>query len=173
MQTSSPPPTSGQTDKGWNMRTHALIAFLLALVAYLFCYTLDRHLRLHRGPWLVQFIQDETNHAPAMIIDQNRLGVHGLKLVFLEERPSPTFRPGRVAFDSPLKVPAFGRLKFHDLTFLPGTVTFDVFGHEVELLPRVLFIDKKEIPWGSASTIQIAPTNANSSRPGSPRLIIQ
>jgi len=36
-----------------------------------------------------------------------------------------------------------------DTTFLPGTVAFQLFGHEIELLPRVLIIDHEEHPWHS------------------------
>ena len=31
--------------------------------------------------------------------------------------------------------------------FLPGVVTMNLLGHEIELMPRTLVIDKKEIPW--------------------------
>ena len=44
---------------------------------------------------------------------------------------------------------------FQDPTFLPGTVTLRQFGHEIELLPRVLIIDKKEIPWRAGKTVEV------------------
>jgi hypothetical protein len=53
----------------------------------------------------------------------------------------------------------FGRVLYEDLTILPGVVTFDLFGHEIELLPRTLIINKKEIPWKSESVLELWPTN--------------
>jgi hypothetical protein len=44
-----------------------------------------------------------------------------------------------------------------DTTFLPGTVTFELFGHEIELLPRVLMIDHEERPWLSNHPITLYP----------------
>jgi len=46
---------------------------------------------------------------------------------------------------------SFGRCVFMDNTFLPGTLTFQLFGHEIELLPRVMMIDHEERSWRSAS----------------------
>jgi hypothetical protein len=59
-------------------------------------------------------------------------------------------------FDDPTQtnVP-FGEVIFQDLTFLPGTVTFNFFGHEVELLPRTLIIDKQEHAWKTGEVISI------------------
>jgi hypothetical protein len=34
-----------------------------------------------------------------------------------------------------------------------------LFGHEIELMPRVLVVNKTEIPWRSGATIDIWPTN--------------
>jgi hypothetical protein len=40
-----------------------------------------------------------------------------------------------------------------DATSLPGTVAFELFGHEIQLLPRVLTIDNQERPWRSNEII--------------------
>jgi hypothetical protein len=39
--------------------------------------------------------------------------------------------------------------------FLPGTVTLDCFGHEVELLPRVLVLNRRQVPWKSHTTNEL------------------
>jgi hypothetical protein len=44
---------------------------------------------------------------------------------------------------------------FQDPTFLPGTVTMRLFGHQIELLPRVLTIDREEYPWHSTNWINV------------------
>ena len=53
----------------------------------------------------------------------------------------------------------FGRVKFEDLTYLPGTVTFDFFGHEIELIPRTLYINRKPRPWQSNAIISLTPAD--------------
>jgi len=65
-----------------------------------------------------------------------------ITLIFREPRPVPYSVP-------------FGKCVFMDTTFLPGTVTFQLFGHEIELLPRVLIIDHAEHPWLSHSTLSL------------------
>ena len=55
----------------------------------------------------------------------------------------------------PYEVP-FGKCVFMDTTFLPGTVTFELFGHEIELLPRVLIIDRQEHRWQSDAVIVLS-----------------
>jgi hypothetical protein len=51
----------------------------------------------------------------------------------------------------------FGKCVFLDTTFLPGTVVLDLFGHEVQLLPRVLTIDHVEHAWHSGGRF-VVPT---------------
>ena len=52
----------------------------------------------------------------------------------------------------------FGECIYQDLMFLPGVVTMNILGHEIELMPRTLVIDKKEVPWDSAgSQINLLP----------------
>ena len=61
-------------------------------------------------------------------------------------------------FTQPLQVPyevPFGQCIFMDTTFLPGTLTFRMFGHELELLPRTLVVDHQEQPWRSGTCIVV------------------
>jgi hypothetical protein len=58
----------------------------------------------------------------------------------------------------PFDVP-FGKCVFMDTTFLPGTLAFELFGHEIQLIPRVLTIDKQEQPWRSNVIIPVTKTN--------------
>ena len=43
----------------------------------------------------------------------------------------------------------FGECIYQDLMFLPGIVTMNLLGHEIELMPRTLVVDKKEVPWST------------------------
>jgi len=135
---------------------------LLALAIYIGGFELDQHLRIMRGPWRVTFTQ-ETNGAPAIIVNQPKLNITNLKIVFGGEtaaNPDAT-----VLFDVPQKPVPFGRVKFEDLTYLPGTVTFDLFGHEIELLPRTLYINRRSRPWRSNETITLTAADKPAALP--------
>ncbi len=58
-----------------------------------------------------------------------------------------------VLFDKVSMPIPFGRKKFEDLTYLPGTMAFDFFGHEVEFMPRTMVINLKEVTWTNHSVI--------------------
>jgi hypothetical protein len=49
-------------------------------------------------------------------------------------------------------------------------VTFDLFGHEIELLPRALIVNKRSIPWQSGATIDLWPTNKPAVPPHPPKV---
>ena len=125
---------------------------LLALAIYIGGFKFDQYLRTRRGAWQVTFTT-EPSAAPAIVVSQPTLHVANLKIVFSGE--TATNAPGTVVFDFPQKPVPFGKVKFEDLTYLPGTVTFDFFGHEIELLPRTLYINRKSHPWTSNETIPL------------------
>ena len=134
-----------------------LTAFLLSLVLYAGFYGLDRHLRLRNGPWRITFVT-EADGRPAIVIAQPRQHIEHFKIIFAGESVSGLSGPVVVDFDSPLKTPPFGRLVFHDLMYQPGNVTFDFFGHEVQLLPRILTVDRRQIPWTPTATLELPRT---------------
>jgi hypothetical protein len=133
---------------------HVLAAFLLAAVLYLAGFALDQHLRTRRGPWQVTFTR-EPSGSPALVVNQPRLGIADVKIVFAGE--SATYPVGTVAFDQPRQPLPFGRVKFDDLTSLPGTVTIEFAGHEIELLPRALYLNRQSHPWQSGATLTLTP----------------
>jgi hypothetical protein len=127
-----------------NILRHAATAFVLALVGYVFFYSCDARLRTRKGAWTVRF-ETTTNGEPMLVILQPWYKINTQVLLQGEKA---TNAPGVVEFKDPkqLQTP-FGRVRFHDLTYLPGTVTLDVYGHEVELLPRTLVLNTKEVGW--------------------------
>ena len=133
---------------------HFLYPLLIAVVAYIGFFSCDRHLRERKGPWEVRF-QTDSSARPWIIVNQPALRISNVKIAFPENRLLVTNLLTTVTFDSPLKQSPFGKVIFHDLMYLPGTVTFDLFGHEIELLPRVLIIDHQEHPWRSDATIEL------------------
>ena len=139
-----------------------LVGLLLAVAIYAGGFAFDQHLRTRRGPWEVAFTTESTG-APAIIINQRNLNIVNLRIVFLGE--AGTNVHGAVVFDVPQKPVPFGKVKFEDLTYLPGTVTFDFFGHEIELIPRTLYINRKAHPWSSNEGIMLSAADKPAALP--------
>ncbi len=93
-----------------------------------------------------------------LVINQPKLGITNVQVSFGPQAlPDPT-SPAKLVLREPREVPypvPFGKCLFMDTTFLPGTVTFQLFGHEVELMPRVLIIDGKENPWRPGAMVVV------------------
>jgi hypothetical protein len=140
-----------------NILKHAALAFACALFGYVLFFSCDAHLRTRKGPWVVSF-GVTTNGEPVVTINQPVLHIENVRILLQGEKA--TNAPRTVRFETPqhLETP-YGRVRFHDLTYLPGTITLDLFGHEVEMLPRTLFVNTKEAPWRNGSLIVLAPTN--------------
>jgi hypothetical protein len=136
---------------------HFILAFLLALVGYIIFYQLIEHRRTRNGPWRVTFSRSSAD-VPTIVIDQPRLAITNVQISFAGETLPATNSPVTLVFGQPRPVPyevPFGKCVFMDTTFLPGTVTFQLFGHEIELLPRVLVIDRQEHSWRADTTIAL------------------
>lgn len=141
--------------KSEHLTRTVVFAFLLALVGYLVIFYGLEHLRNRKGPWQVGFDQG-TAAQPRIVIDQPWLHITNVQVTFAGSHLASTNSPATLAFGQPQPVPypvPFGQCVFMDTTFLPGTVTFQLFGHELELLPRVLVIDRAEYPWRSGTNI--------------------
>ena len=137
---------------------HTLVAFGIALLVYVTFYTAIEHRRTRAGPWRVTFTNDTAN-ARAIIINQPALGITNVQISFAGESNSLPEAARTLQFGEaravPFEVP-FGKCVFLDTTFLPGTVALNLYGHEIQLLPRVLTIDKGERPWRSGETISVS-----------------
>jgi len=141
---------------------HVLGALALAVVLYAAGFAFDQHLRTRRGAWQVTFTTDSNGDA-VLLVNQPELKVTDLKVVFVGERT--TIAAATVTFDSPQKPVPFGQVKFEDLTYLPGTVTLELFGHEIELLPRTLYVNRKQYPWKSNESIKLTAADKPASLP--------
>ena len=150
--------------KSDNLLRHLAVPFVIAVVVYVISYSWIEHRRTRKGPWEVTFTNDASG-APALVINQPALSITNLQITF----PGESARTNAsLDFKTPQQVPwdlPYGKCVFMDTTFLPGTVTMDLFGHEIELIPRVLTIDQKEMPWVSNKVIPVAPTNAIAATP--------
>ena len=146
---------------------HFLVAFLLALACYIIFYQVIEHRRTRNGPWRVTFTASAAG-VPVIVINEPKLAITNVQISFAGQTLPATNYPIALVLGQPKPVPydmPFGSCVFMDTTFLPGTVTFQLFGHEIELLPRVLVIDRQEHSWRPGSTIalprgQAAPSHA-------------
>jgi hypothetical protein len=140
---------------------HILVPFAIAVLVYIVFYTAIEHRRTVKGPWHVTFTFD-ASHEAALSIDQSALGITNAGIVFEGQILPVDFSRKVLAFEQPKPVPydlPFGKCIFMDTTFLPGTLVLEAFGHEVQLLPRTLLIDRKEQGWHSGTTLLISGTN--------------
>lgn len=131
--------------------------FFVAVAGYLLVFYGLEHLRSRRGPWQVAFTHS-TAANPRIVIAQPSLRITNVQVTF-QSAPSPgTNMSLTLSFAQPEPVPfsvPFGKCVFMDTTFLPGTISFELFGHAIELLPRVLVIDRSEYPWQSGTNILV------------------
>ena len=135
-----------------------ILLFVAVLALYFVVFQGIEYSRKRKGAWEVTFLTD-AGGIPSIAVYQPKLGISSVEIIFSGERASSTNLSARAIFDRPKKPVPFGKVIYEDLTFLPGVVTFDFFGHEVELLPRVLIVNKREIPWRSDSVVELAATN--------------
>jgi hypothetical protein len=143
--------------KADNPAKHFIIPFLLAIVIYAVSYSGCNYFRSRNGPWSVAFT-NTPGGLPEIVIDQPRVGVTNVMIVFPGEYLPATNTQQTILFGQARAVPfdiPYGQCVFMDPTFLPGTVTFRLFGHEIELLPRVLMLDHHEHQWKSGEVIKM------------------
>jgi hypothetical protein len=132
---------------------HLAIGFAMALAIYAGFFTCDQRLRHRKGPWQVTFGTNAAGQA-SIRVNQPALQITNVQIVFQGETAT---NGGQIIFNKPQQTIPFGKVKFDDLTYLPGSVAFDFFGHEVELLPRTLYLNKKEFEWNSGATFELKP----------------
>ena len=131
---------------------------MIALVVYAISFKWIEGRRTRNGPWEITFTAGISN-PPTLTINQTNLQIQNVKITFPNQQSPATniTLSFEMAQQVPFDIP-FGRCSFMDTTFLPGTRVFELYGHEIQLIPRVLTIDRKELPWISGTTIAL--TNA-------------
>jgi len=142
--------------KRGNLAWQVILVLALVAVGYFCVFHFIERRRVAKGPWVVTFIAEGGD--PAMVVNQPTLDIRDVRLVFAGERGA-TNTSQSLEFSEARSVPfavPFGQCVFLDTLFLPGTVTFEMFGHQIQLLPRVLTIDHVEHAWRSHETIPLA-----------------
>jgi hypothetical protein len=132
-------------------KTFLLIA-LAILVGYISIFYLVENSRRKSGPWELTFTQ--VNNSPALLVTHAKLGLTNVTIVFPDAvatnaQQTIRFEHGRVApFDLP-----FGKCVFLDTLYLPGSMAMELFGHQIQLMPRTMLIDRVEHAWLSGEKI--------------------
>lgn len=139
-----------------NIGRHILIVFVIAITAYFGLFHLNEWLRTRRGAWELIFAVE--GGTPSLTVSEPKLNIRDVKLLFAGETVTNLTKGVPWVFDDVMKTNLpFGAVIFHDLTYQPGTMTMNLFGHEVELLPRTLAINRKSVPWESGKKIVLQP----------------
>ena len=134
---------------------HGTVAFALAALLYVVAYRWIQYRREFRGPWVVTF-QSDTNGTPSIIVSQPALNIADQKIIFADQKVADTNLSRAFRYDGPKTNASFGEVVFQDPTFLPGTITFNFWGHGVELMPRTMVIDQKEVAWHSQTNLVLS-----------------
>ncbi len=134
------------------LKPFAVVA-AVSLIFYSVGFSWIQHRRTARGPWQVEF-QAGAGGAPSLVISQTNLNVFET-IVFPTNKVSAQNLPRTVRFEPNAADIPFGEVKYQDSMYLPGTVTLELFGHEIELIPRVLKIDAREYSWQSGGTLEV------------------
>lgn len=133
-----------------------ILAFVAVIVlGYALAFHWIENRRIARGPWIVDFGYEGV--AARLTVNQPSEGITNVQIQIISGAIW-TNVPAEVRFvtarNVPFEVP-FGQCVFQDILFLPGTVALRVGGHEVQLMPRCLTIDKVEHPWRSGTVIRV------------------
>jgi hypothetical protein len=149
-----------------------VIWFVIVLALYLVVFYGIEHWNYKNGPWEVEFVSDALGN-PSIVVYQPKLNISSVEIMFTGEKISTSNLSQRIAFESPvstLPTPTpIGQIIYEDLRTLPGVITFNFFGHEIELLPRALIVNKKEIPWKSETVIELSASNKLANPPKPPK----
>ena len=135
-----------------------VIPAVLAVMGYLFFYSCDARLRTGKGPWEVTFSRGNDG-TPLLRIDQPALRISNVVVRFPGESvtDSNVVLPATVRFDAPERAVPFGTLAFHDLMYQPGTLVLHCFGHEVQMIPSKLYLNRQGHPWEPGQTFDLQP----------------
>lgn len=156
------PPKSTHRDRLWPF---ALGMAAVALLVYVFTYTGDQTLRHKDGGWQVTFTTNATG-TPLLQVDLPSKGFTNCVVIFEGEAVPAGFQPMTTNFSNPEHLPVrvpFGEWFYADLTYLPGAVTFNLFGaeangtagmrHEVELIQAGLVVNRHRHDWQPGLTV--------------------
>lgn len=147
--------------KSSSVLKQVLLVFLAAVALYALSYSWIEQRRTRNGPWEVSFARADSG-AARITINQPALGITNVQIDLVGATVASTNENLTLRFADARPVPfavPLGQCVFQDTTFLPGTVVLSLFGHEVQLIPRVLTVDGQEYDWKSSMLLSLSVTN--------------
>jgi hypothetical protein len=132
---------------------HLALAAGLALVFYIAAFSWIEHRRAVKGPWEIAFISDAAGR-PSLQISQPALQISET-LSFPDDTVARTNLAELIKFREATTNLPFGEMLLQDALYLPGTITLRLCGHQIEVLPRTLIVDKTEHPWQAGGEIVV------------------
>lgn len=141
---------------------HFVWAFVAAVAIYAALFAALEYRRAAKGPWEITFSTSAEGEA-VMLVNQHELRITNATVVFAG-RTSPLPQSATVTFREPRQPPfevPFGKCVFMDLTSLPGSVTLQLFGHQVELMPRRTIVDGEARTWAQSQRIELSLQETN------------
>jgi hypothetical protein len=131
-------------------RTAALV-LVISAAFYFAAFQGVEYWRTRKGPWEATFSAGADGR-PCLAVSQPFFKLEAVILLFPDESVPVTNLPQTIRFDRPLQTVPWGTVVYQDPTSYPGVVTLNLFGHEVEFMPRVLSLNRRAIAWQSHST---------------------
>ncbi len=136
--------------------------FLATLFLYITIYGGCMACRRRGGPWAIT--QDKLpDGTPIVKIEHHRILSNGPVILRFPGETAParfTNHPLLRIYTQPnTNALPYGPVLFLDTTFLPGNVTLDAFGHLVEIVPRTLYLDGRDVGWMPGTNITLLPEN--------------
>ncbi|MSU59578.1 MAG: hypothetical protein EXS35_15665 [Pedosphaera sp.] len=147
--------------KRGRLAAQIILVFIASLVGYVVVFHWIENRRVVNGPWTVTFTNDAGR--PVLELTHAKLGLHHIRISF-PDAPAQTNAPQTIEFTQARPVPypvPYGQCIFQDTLFQPGTVVLQIFGHEIQFMPRVLTIDRVEHPWHSGEVIELSNVRTN------------
>lgn len=132
---------------------HLAIAAGLALFFYIAAFSWIEHRRVAKGPWEIAFISDAAGR-PSLQISQPALQI-SQRLSFPDDQVARPNLAELIKFREATTNLPFGEMLLQDALYLPGTITMRLCGHQIEVLPRTLIVDKTEHPWKPGEEIVV------------------
>lgn len=142
--------------------------FFIALGVYVLVYSTDQTIRSKDGGWEVTYTTNNIGE-PMLLVTLPSAGITNRSVVFHGETVREGFESFTTNYITPTHLPVpmpFGQWFHGDLTYLPGVVTFNLFGadanatglrHEVELQKRGLVVNRKRFDWQSPKPVEVSP----------------
>jgi len=130
---------------------------MAAIVIYLIAWNGLEYMRSRHGPWAFEFSRRSPD-VLALVAHQSSLGIEGFEIIVEGVDGIEDFEGSEtVVFDGVESSLPVGTIRYHDLMILPGVITIELYGNEIEFLPRTLYVNREEVAWTRDEPVRLTP----------------